>query len=67
MCIRDSWQFAPESVVKRKAGEFDDIGPIAPSVLVEGDKVRMWFHGFSKRKTIQIGYAESAWPLRTGR
>jgi predicted GH43/DUF377 family glycosyl hydrolase len=61
------WQFAPESVVKRKAGEFDDIGPIAPSVLVEGDKVRMWFHGFSKRKTIQIGYAESAWPLRTGR
>lgn len=61
------WQFAPESVVRRKAGEFDDIGPIAPSVLIEGDKVRMWFHGFSKRKTIQIGYAESTWPLRTGR
>ena len=61
------WQFAPESVVRRKAGEFDDIGPIAPSVLVEGDKVRMWFHGFSQRKTIEIGYAESSWPLRTGR
>jgi len=34
-------------------------------VLIEGDKVRMWFHGFSKRKTIQIGYAEAAWPLRS--
>lgn len=61
------WRFAAESVVRRTAGSFDDIGPIAPSVLIEGDKVRMWFHGFSKRKTIQIGYAESAWPLRTGR
>ncbi len=61
------WQFASESVVRRKAGEFDHIGPIAPSVLIEGDKVRMWFHGFSQRKTIEIGYAESSWPLRTGR
>lgn len=61
------WRFAPEPVVRRSPGGFDDIGPIAPSVLIEGDKVRMWYHGFSKRKTIQIGYAEAAWPLRTGR
>ena len=58
------WDIAPEPIVRRSAGGFDDIGPIAPSVLIEGDKVRMWYHGFSKRKTIQIGYAEAPWPLR---
>lgn len=57
------WDIAPEPIVRKSANGFDDIGPIAPSVLIEGDKVRMWFHGFSKR-TIQIGYAEAAWPLR---
>lgn len=58
------WDIAPEPIVRKSANGFDDIGPIAPSVLIEGDKVRMWFHGFSKRKTIQIGYAEAAWPLK---
>lgn len=59
------WDIAPQPIVRKSANGFDDIGPIAPSVLIEGDKVRMWFHGFSKRKTIQIGYAEAAWPLRS--
>lgn len=58
------WEINPEPIVRRAAGQFDDVGPIAPSVLIEGGKVRMWFHGFSKRKTIQIGYAEASWPLR---
>ncbi len=59
------FDFAPAPIVRK--GEFDDIGPIAPSVLIEDGRVRMWFHGFSKRKTIQIGYAEAGWPLQTGR
>lgn len=58
------WELAAEPIVRRSAGQFDDVGPIAPSVLIEGDKVRMWYHGFSKRKTIQIGYAEAPWPLK---
>jgi len=58
------WEMAPEPIVRRSSGQFDDIGPIAPSVLIEGDKVRLWYHGFSKRKTIQIGYAEAPWPLK---
>jgi len=58
------WEFAPETIVRRSSGQFDDIGPIAPSVLIEGDRVRLWYHGFSKRKTIQIGYAEAPWPLK---
>ena len=58
------WDIAPDPIIRRGAGEFDDVGPIAPSVLIEGDKVRLWYHGFSKRNTIQIGYAEAPWPLR---
>jgi beta-xylosidase len=58
------WEFAPDAIVKRSPGQFDDIGPIAPSVLIENDTVRLWYHGFSKRKTIQIGYAEARWPLK---
>lgn len=59
------WEVAPSPIVKGSAGKFDDHGPIAPSVLIEDRKVRMWYHGFSKRKTIEIGYAEAPWPLRT--
>lgn len=58
------WDINPEAIIRRSVGEFDDVGPIAPAVLIEGGKARMWFHGFSKRNTIQIGYAEAPWPLR---
>ena len=33
-------------------------------LLIEDGKVRMWFHGFSKRKSIEIGYAQAPWPLK---
>jgi len=58
------WQIAPEPIVRATPGRFDDKGPIAPSVIIENGKVRMWFHGFSKRNTIEIGYAEAPWPLK---
>jgi hypothetical protein len=59
------WDIDPEPVVRRSAGGFDAVGPVAPSVVFDGGRVRMWFHGFSKRNTIEIGYAEAPWPLRT--
>lgn len=60
------WEINAQPIVKRPEGRgFDDVGPIAPSVLIEGGKVRMWFHGFSKRKSIEIGYAEAPWPLKS--
>lgn len=58
------WQLSSTPVVRRVAGGFDDIGPIAPTVLLENGKVRMWFHGFSSVPQAQIGYAEALWPLR---
>lgn len=61
------WEINPDPIVRRSAGQFDEVGPIAPSVLIEDNRVRMWFHGFSKSNQIQIGYAESPWPLRPAR
>ncbi len=58
------WQFSTAPIVRRVADGFDDIGPIAPTVLMENGRVRMWFHGFSTVPQAQIGYAEAAWPLR---
>ena len=58
------WQMSKVPVVRRMVGGFDDIGPIAPTVLIENGTVRMWFHGFSSVPQAQIGYAEALWPLR---
>lgn len=59
------WELDPDPIVRRTSGEFDEIGPIAPSVLIEDGRVRMWFHGFDKQNRIRIGYAEAPWPLTT--
>ena len=58
------WQLSSVPVVRRVPDGFDDIGPIAPTVLMENGTVRMWFHGFSSVPQAQIGYAEAPWPLR---
>jgi len=57
------WDINPTPILSGTAGEFDAKGVVAPTVLIEGGKVRMWFHGFGD-STIRIGYAEAPWPLR---
>ncbi len=61
------WRINRQPILKKSADGFDAIGPIAPTVVYEANRVRLWFHGFSRRKTIEIGYAEAPWPLVTGR
>jgi hypothetical protein len=60
------WDIDPEPIVKPsgKAGAFDESKVIAPEVLIDGDTVRMWYHGFASNNTISMGYAEAKWPLR---
>lgn len=58
------WEINPQPVLRKSAKGFDAIGPIAPTVVFEGERVRMWFHGFGKKRTIDIGYAEAPWPLK---
>ncbi len=57
------WDINPETIVKMTANSFDSGGALAPSVIIENNKVRMWYHGFGK-KSIDIGYAETSWPLK---
>lgn len=58
------WDVNPSPILKGTSGEFDGLAAIAPSVMIENGKVRMWFHGFGADNTIRIGYAEAPWPLR---
>ncbi len=56
------WDVDPRPIIE--AGRsFSTKGAVAPSVVIEGSRVRLWYHGFTADK-IQIGYAESAWPLK---
>ena len=67
--------FGPFRFVKKPLIEPGDVtgiwangGVLAPSVLIEDGRVRMWFHAFETDAagTIQkarIGYAEHGWPL----
>lgn len=58
------WEINPEPILRKSAKGFDAVGPIAPTVVFDGGRARMWFHGFGKKRTIDIGYAEAPWPLK---
>jgi hypothetical protein len=61
------WTFMPEPAVTTAGTGANDAEVVAPSVVIDGDKVRMWFSGFRKAGGPAIGifYAEAAWPLLT--
>ena len=63
------WTFDPQPIVTAGGpGAFDEGQVVAPSVLVEDGRVRMWFHGVDKSGTrAAIGYAQASWPLWTGK
>lgn len=43
---------------------FDAAGVVAPTVLVEGDRARMWYRGTGiNDEGFAIGYAEAPWPI----
>lgn len=74
------WQLNPTPVLEADPGAFDACGAFAPSVVIEGDKVRMWYLGMDDcagactscffgqcgcSPRFTIGYAEAPWPLYT--
>lgn len=54
------WEITSVPVVTHIKGED---GVLAPSVLIEGDRVRMWFLGHTPEEHYRIDYAEAPWPL----
>jgi len=59
------WEADPQPIVATSdPGGWEGTEVIAPSVLVDGGKVRLWYHGFQKEEQdFRIGYAETSWPL----
>jgi predicted GH43/DUF377 family glycosyl hydrolase len=58
-----AFEVDPDAILAPTAGNFDEVGDIAPSVMLENGTVRMWFVGRNKFGQYAIGYAEAAWPL----
>jgi predicted GH43/DUF377 family glycosyl hydrolase len=59
------WEINPVPIVSPTAGGFDEGGVLAPQVLIEENKARMWYLSFTAEGYPWIGYAESVWPLFT--
>jgi predicted GH43/DUF377 family glycosyl hydrolase len=58
------WEVNPLPILETSVGDaFDNKEVVAPSVLIENDKVRLWYSGFQTSGYIRIGYAEATWPL----
>ena len=57
---------ASQPILKGTPGMFDEKGVQAPHVLIEGDRLRMWYltsHFEEPADVNNIGYAEMPWPL----
>jgi hypothetical protein len=61
--IFGTWEVNPTPLISPTPGQFTECGVFAPSVRIEGRKVRMWYHGNTCPEIPAIGYAESPWPL----
>ena len=57
------WELNAVPIVSPTPGSFDEAGVLAPQVLIEDGKVRMWYLAFAAGGYPWIGYAESVWPL----
>lgn len=66
-------------ILRGEAGAFNACGAFAPSVALDGDRVRMWYLGLDDcagacpvcddtecgcEGRFSIGHAEAPWPLR---
>lgn len=58
------WTICPQPIIRPTAGAFDAQMTVAPTALIEGGRIRVWYAGFSASGSeIAIGYAEAAWPF----
>ena len=64
--ILGPYEVYPEPILK-KEHDWESYSVIAPTVIIENNKVRMWYMGVTVSGTsadFAIGYAESAFPLK---
>lgn len=62
------WDINPDPIVTPSKGSapgtYRESGVLAPTVIIEGDRARMWFFGFNKKPEMAIGYAEARLPIK---
>ena len=57
--IQGPWSFGKTPILKAgERGAPDEHQVLAPAVLIEGGKVRLWFLGADSKEMLRIGYAE---------
>lgn len=57
------WQVNPDPILTPTRKNFDEHQVLAPFVILEGDKLRMWYLGVNKKERMVTGYAEADWPI----
>jgi hypothetical protein len=57
------WQVAGQPILTPSPDSFDEHQVLAPCVIIEGSRVRMWYLGVDNKEHLACGYAESRWPL----
>lgn len=65
---RGPYEISKKPILHGTPGWFDQQGVLAPHVIIEQDKLRMWYltSNFGESEKHSIGYAEMSWPLPVG-
>ncbi len=61
--VSGPWTLSPIPILQPTPGSFDAHQVLAPSVIIEGDRVRMWYTAVDDRGRMSVGYAQSRWPI----
>jgi predicted GH43/DUF377 family glycosyl hydrolase len=57
------WRLARDPIVTGTPGLFDRTGVLAPTIVLDEARVRMWYLTYPGEAQANIGYAEASWPL----
>lgn len=57
------WTINPQPIVAPSPPHFTKGLALAPQVLIEAGRARLWFIGHDDKERIRIGLAEAPWPL----
>jgi predicted GH43/DUF377 family glycosyl hydrolase len=61
--IDGPWTFNPSPIVTiGKEGSPDEHQVLAPAVLIEGSRIRLWYLAADKKGRLSVGLAEGKWP-----
>ena len=66
---RGPWAISPAPLVRGGGAAWTNGGVLAPHVVLDGTRVRMWFAGEEKDPqsgapvAFRVGYAETSWPI----